>query len=220
MTRPTDLAFVDLRVTREKPVVSYTLRFVGLPHEYVEHANRKAVPGKKGEYERVPFPDAAYNPAPTRICTEDHPEWGPCPWCATDYAKRRVFAVNCLDRADNRLKVLRAGITIFRHVAEWENEQEEKGHPHSVLGGELAPDVTISAQYDAEVLGNVRYVVTVHPTLAPITEEEAAVIRAAGTPTPDEADAIYKDNPELCAFPDWFICGFPLDRMFEPAPLA
>ena len=220
MASSTDLTFVDLRVTPEKPKVSYTLRLVGIPHEYVEHANRKAIPGKKHEYARVPFPDAVINPAPTRICTEDQPEWGPCPWCAADYQKRRVFAMNCLDRADRRLKVLRAGITIFRFFAEWETEQEERGNPQPLLGGELAPDVKISARYDAEVLGKARYVIALRATLSAITHDETEVICAAGTPTPEETEGIYQANPELRAFPAWFLCGFPLEKLFAPMLLA
>ncbi len=196
------------------------MHLVGLPHEYFEHSSRKAVPGRRREYETVPFPDAALNPAPTRICTEDQPEWGSCPWCAADYVTRRVFAVNCLDRADGRLKVLRKGITVFKAFAEWENEQEERGNPLPALGGPHAPDVTICARYDVKVVGNVRYEITFHSALSLITTEHADVIRAAGTPTPEEAEAIYQANPELRAFLVWFPSGFPLEKVFKPMPLA
>ncbi len=239
--------YVDLKPTDFNPKSGKTekvkrLRLIGLPIIYVEHNNRKqgldANDPKK--WVQTPFPDGDVNRSFTRICTEDDPDYGACPWCKLGFQPRTVYAINCIDRDDQKVKILQKGSTIFKEFAKVEksnaelNEEALKEEPdldaESLLwtyaGGPGAQDFRLKAESDEKALGGVAYSVNVVPlrpgtsVAPPLTEEEVEKLRAAGELSEEDTAKLLESNPELKSKPEWFYrLGFPLEKMHAPTRL-
>lgn len=217
---------VNLSV-KNSPKVERKLRFIGHRMEFIEYNDRKAVPGEKNKFVKVPFPDAEQNRKITRIGHDDPDK---CPWKAMGYIGSRRFATNCLEQQEDGTwlpKILCKGTAIFNHLASWEEgrHEEDDDSVSMFLGGRKAPVVKIHAVYDSSKLGNVDYKVFVGSKDMELTEEHINMLRTVREPSADEMNAFRmeyeadrEEDPSLPEWEDFFEYGYDLRRIFKYTP--
>ena len=216
---------VDLKPDPQMGKTIKKLRLIGLPIEYYEAQARKRSIDDPSKTVACPFPDSELNKSFTRICNDD-PEKDI--WTQMGYIKIKRYAINCIDRDNNKVKILARGKSIFKEFYRSEKDNQEENvelianneEPlWTLVGGEEAPDVKIIATYNEKSLGNVEYDVRFSPKVNKLTSEELAKLRQIGEPTPEELAQIRKENPSLEGCPDWFFWGFNLEQIFKPTTL-
>lgn len=201
-----------------------SMRLVGFPLQYREHSPNKRG-AEKGEWVKVPFVDADLNKSFSRICTENDPAFGECPWCKLGYRTSTKYAINVLERqpdGTSKVKVLDKGSTVFTPFADFENNSKELNAENgdsdlcTLLGGEIAHDVRVKVKNVTGGAVNVEYSVMVNPKVTKVTAQEIEMLRAAGEPSAEEKEAIYVADPEMRDMPEWFIFGHNIAHMKRP----
>lgn len=232
-------AFVNLKVDKNTGETSVQGRIIGYPLEYYEAQPRMRDENDPKVTKQVPFPDAHLNKSFTRICEDDLEN---DPWMKMGYIKTRRFAVNMIIRqfdedgvvdeeAPVTVKILNKGSSIFGEFYKLEEKNREYNEKNAALiskgkkkaqwmeiGGEIAPDVVITAKANSKALGGVEYEVFFDPDPLPLDEKEIEALRAVGCPTDEELEEIRASNPELEDCPDWYFYGYDLEKIFKPTP--
>lgn len=218
---------VDLKVSPQVQKVVRNLRLIGVPIEYFEAQPRKKSVEDPSKTVQCPFPDAHLNKSFTRIC-EDDPSVDP--WTQMGYIKTKRYAINCICvEGDTRtVKILARGKSIFGEFYKTERDNADENIEliaagddpiWTQVGGEDSPMVKIIAEFKEKALGNVEYSVRFSTKTNKITDEDIALLRAIGEPTPEKLAEIRKENPDLADYPDWSFYGYDLEKIFKPAIL-
>ena len=223
--------FVDLKVSPQVSKVTRNLRLIGVPIEYFEAQPRKRSTEDPSKSVKCDFPDANLNKSFTRICDDDPSK---DIWTQMGYQKTKRYAINCIciekvDGVETRtVKILARGKSIFGEFYKTEKNNVEENVDlvadgeaplWTQVGGADAPNVKIIAEFNDKALGNVEYSVRFSGKTSSITDEDIAMLRAIGEPTPEQLAQIRKENPDLADYPDWSFYGYDLEKIFKPTPL-
>jgi hypothetical protein len=236
--------WVDLKVDKNTPSKQVTLRLIGFPFAYREHTGyvQKMNPAtKKHEWVETGFhDDDKYEKKKfTRICTENHPNYGACPWCEAGYRVTQKFAQNVLLRTPYRddsgkvqfkseVAILQKGKMLFidgilkkeeENELQNENSGLEADDPDSActfLGGEKAHNVIIKAEYNPKQPNNPNYTISVVNKADVITQSDIDMLAVIGQPSAEELKQMYADDPDLRNYPDWFNFGYQFQKIYKP----
>lgn len=239
--------WVDLKVDKNNPTKQVTLRLIGFPFAYREHTGyvQKLNPAtKKNEWVETGFhDDENYEKKKfTRICTENHPNYGACPWCSAGYRVTQKFAQNVLLRTPYRdengkvqfkseVAILQKGKMLFidgilkkeeENELQNENSGLEADDPDAActfLGGEKAHNIIIKVDYNPKQPNNPDYTISVVPKSDTISEADIQLLAEAGVPEDSELEEIFSEDPELRNYPVWFNYGYQLNKIFKPTPV-
>lgn len=241
------IVWVDLKVDKNNPTKQVMLRLIGFPYAYKEATGyqQKLNPvTKKMEWVETGFhDDHLYDKKKfNRICTENNPKYGVCPWESAGYRVTQKFAQNVIIRKpfkdangkpvfENEVAVLQKGKMLFiEGILKKEEENElanensgiEPGDPDAActfLGGEKAHNVIIKVDYNPKKPNNPDYTISIVSRKDEISQDDIALLKAAGEPTPEELEEIYQDDPDLRDYPVWFNYGYQLNKIFKPTPV-
>lgn len=236
--------WVDLKVDKNNPTKQVTLRLIGFPFAYREHTGyvQKLNPAtKKNEWVETGFhDDENYEKKKfTRICTENHPNYGACPWCAAGYRVTQKFAQNVLLRTPYRdengkvqfkseVAILQKGKMLFidgilkkeeENELQNENSGLEADDPDAActfLGGERAHNVIIKADYNPKQPNNPDYTISVVNKADIISQADIDMLTVIGKPSDEELKQMYADDPDLSNYPDWFNFGYQFQKIYKP----
>ena len=236
--------WVDLKVDKNNPTKQVTLRLIGFPFAYREHTGyvQKLNPAtKKNEWVETGFhDDENYEKKKfTRICTENHPNYGACAWCAAGYRVTQKFAQNVLLRTPYRdengkvqfkseVAILQKGKMLFidgilkkEEETELQNENSglEPDDPDAActfLGGEKAHNVIIKADYNPKQPNNPDYTISVVNKADVISQTDIDMLVVIGKPSEEETKQMYADDPDLRNYPDWFNYGYQFQKIYKP----
>lgn len=236
--------WVDLKVDKNNPSKQVTLRLIGFPFAYREHTGyvQKLNPNtKKNEWVETGFhDDDKYEKKKfTRICTEDHHNYGACPWCAAGYRVTQRFAQNVLLRTPYRdengkvqfkseVAILQKGKMLFidgilkkeeENELQNENSGLEPDDPDAActfLGGEKAHNIIIKAEYNPKQPNNPDYTISVVNKVDIISSDDIEMLSAVGTPSAEELEQMYADDPDLRNYPVWFNYGYQFQKIYKP----
>jgi hypothetical protein len=236
--------WVDLKVDKNTPTKQVTLRLIGFPFAYREHTGyvQKLNPAtKKNEWVETGFhDDDKYDKKKfTRICTEDHPNHGVCPWCEAGYRVTQKFAQNVLLRTPYRdengkvqfkseVAILQKGKMLFidgilkkeeENELQNENSGLEADDPDAActfLGGERAHNIIIKAEYNPKQPNNPDYTISVVNKVDIVSQDDIDMLSVVGTPDAAELEQMYKDDPELRNYPEWFNFGYQFQKIYKP----
>jgi hypothetical protein len=241
------IKWVDLKVDKNTPSKQVMLRLIGFPFAYKEASGyqQKLNPAtKKMEWVETGFhDDHLYEKKKfNRICTENNPKYGVCPWESAGYRVTQKFAQNVIIRKpykdasgktffENEVAVLQKGKMLFIEGILKKEEENELANENSgidaddpdaactFLGGERAHNIIIKADYNPKQPNNPDYTISIVPKSDTITESDIDLLAEAGTPTEEELAEIYADDPELEQYPVWFNYGYQLNKIFKPTPV-
>lgn len=220
----------DVKTQKE---VNRDLRLVGNAIEFIEYSNKKRLPGQEQPVS-VPFVDAELSNKPTRY-GKAGPDGKPDPddpWFQMGYSWSRKFAINCLEKQDDGTwvpKVLMKGPSVFNHFLNWTKGQflyKKKADADeeviTFLGGDVAPIVTVTAEYAPGKLGNIEYSVYINGRNK-MTEDMINLLREVREPSAEELSAARDEyNAEMedgdHPWRDYFMYGYDIERMFKPTP--
>jgi hypothetical protein len=236
--------WVDLKVDKNNPTKQVTLRLIGFPFAYREHTGyvQKLNPAtKKNEWVETGFhDDENYEKKKfTRICTENHPNYGACSWCAAGYRVTQKFAQNVLLRTPYRdengkvqfkseVAILQKGKMLFidgilkkeeENELQNENSGLEAGDPDAActfLGGEKAHNVIIKADFNPKQPNNPDYTISVVNKADVISQADVDMLTVIGKPSVEELQQMYADDPDLRNYPDWFNYGYQFQKIYKP----
>jgi hypothetical protein len=236
--------WVDLKVDKNTPSKQVTLRLIGFPFAYKEASGyqQKLNPStKKMEWVETGFhDDNLYEKKKfTRICTENHPNYGACPWESAGYRITQKFAQNVLLRTPYRdengkvqfkseVAILQKGKMLFidgilkkeeENELQNENSGLEADDPDAActfLGGEKAHNIIIKAEYNPKQPNNPNYTISVVNKVDVITQEDIDMLAAVGTPSAEELEQMYADDPDLRNYPVWFNYGYQFQKIYKP----
>jgi hypothetical protein len=236
--------WVDLKVDKNNPTKQVTLRLIGFPFAYREHTGyvQKLNPAtKKNEWVETGFhDDENYEKKKfTRICTENHPNYGACAWCAAGYRVTQKFAQNVLLRTPYRdengkvqfkseVAILQKGKMLFidgilkkeeENELQNENSGLEPDDPDAActfLGGEKAHNVIIKADYNPKQPNNPDYTISVVNKADIISQTDIDMLVVIGKPSEEETKQMYADDPDLRNYPDWFNYGYQFQKIYKP----
>jgi hypothetical protein len=236
--------WVDLKVDKNNPTKQVTLRLIGFPFAYREHTGyvQKLNPAtKKNEWVETGFhDDENYEKKKfTRICTENHPNYGACAWCAAGYRVTQKFAQNVLLRTPYRdengkvqfkseVAILQKGKMLFidgilkkeeENELQNENSGLEPDDPDAActfLGGEKAHNVIIKADYNPKQPNNPDYTISVVNKADVISQTDIDMLVVIGKPSEEETKQMYADDPDLRNYPDWFNYGYQFQKIYKP----
>lgn len=239
--------WVDLKVDKNNPSKMVTVRLIGFPFAYREHSGyvQKLNPAtKKNEWVETGFhDDEMYEKKKfTRICTEDHPNHGACPWCGQGYRVTQKFAQNVLLRTPykdengkvqfkSEVAILQKGKMLFIDGILKKEEENELANENSgmdaddpdaactFLGGERAHNVIIKAEYNPKQPNNPDYTISIVNKADVISESDIELLAAVGKPTPEELKQMFLDDPDLKNYPDWFNYGYQFQKIYKPTPV-
>lgn len=239
--------WVDLKVDKNNPTKQVTVRLIGFPFGYREHTGyvqKLNQATKKNEWVETGFhDDEMYEKKKfSRICTENHPNHGACPWCAAGYRVTQKFAQNVLLRTpfkdDNgkvqfssEVAILQKGKMLFVDGILKKEEENELQNENSgldaddpdaactFLGGEVAHNIIIKAEFNAKQPNNPDYTISVVNKKDIITQDDIDMLAAVGQPTSEELEQIYSDDPDLRNYPDWFNFGYQFQKIYKPTPI-
>ena len=235
--------WVDLKVDKNNPTKQVTLRLIGFPFAYREHTGyvQKLNPAtKKNEWVETGFhDDENYEKKKfTRICTENHPNYGACAWCAAGYRVTQKFAQNVLLRTPYRdengkvqfkseVAILQKGKMLFidgilkkeeENELQNENSGLEPDDPDAActfLGGEKAHNVIIKADYNPKQPNNPDYTISVVNKADVISQTDIDMLVVIGKPSEEETKQMYADDPDLRNYPDWFNYGYQFQKIYK-----
>ena len=236
--------WVDLKVDKNNPTKQVTLRLIGFPFAYREHTGyvQKLNPAtKKNEWVETGFhDDENYEKKKfTRICTENHPNYGACPWCSAGYRVTQKFAQNVLLRTPYRdengkvqfkseVAILQKGKMLFidgilkkeeENELQNENSGLEADDPDAActfLGGEKAHNIIIKADYNPKQPNNPDYTISVVNKADVISQSDIDMLAVIGKPSAEELQQMYADDPDLRNYPDWFNFGYQFQKIYKP----
>jgi hypothetical protein len=236
--------WVDLKVDKNNPTKQVTLRLIGFPFAYREHTGyvQKLNPAtKKNEWVETGFhDDENYEKKKfTRICTENHPNYGACPWCSAGYRVTQKFAQNVLLRTPYRdengkvqfkseVAILQKGKMLFidgilkkeeENELQNENSGLEADDPDAActfLGGEKAHNIIIKADYNPKQPNNPDYTISVVNKADVISQSDIDMLSVIGKPSAEEIQQMYADDPDLRNYPDWFNFGYQFQKIYKP----
>lgn len=236
--------WVDLKVDKNNFTKQVTLRLIGFPFAYREHTGyvQKLNPAtKKNEWVETGFhDDESYEKKKfTRICTENHPNYGACAWCAAGYRVTQKFAQNVLLRTPYRdengkvqfkseVAILQKGKMLFidgilkkeeENELQNENSGLELDDPDAActfLGGEKAHNVIIKADYNPKQPNNPDYTISVVNKADVISQTDIDMLVVIGKPSEEETKQMYADDPDLRNYPDWFNYGYQFQKIYKP----
>ena len=236
--------WVDLKVDKNNPTKQVTLRLIGFPFAYREHTGyvQKLNPAtKKNEWVETGFhDDENYEKKKfTRICTENHPNYGACPWCSAGYRVTQKFAQNVLLRTPYRdengkvqfkseVAILQKGKMLFidgilkkeeENELQNENSGLEADDPDAActfLGGEKAHNIIIKADYNPKQPNNPDYTISVVNKADVISQSDIDMLTVIGKPSAEELQQMYADDPDLRNYPDWFNFGYQFQKIYKP----
>jgi hypothetical protein len=236
--------WVDLKVDKNNPTKQVTLRLIGFPFAYREHTGyvQKLNPAtKKNEWVETGFhDDENYEKKKfTRICTENHPNYGACAWCAAGYRVTQKFAQNVLLRTPYRdengkvqfkseVAILQKGKMLFIDGILKKEEENELQNENSglepddadaactFLGGEKAHNVIIKADYNPKQPNNPDYTISVVNKADVISQTDIDMLVVIGKPSEEETKQMYADDPDLRNYPDWFNYGYQFQKIYKP----
>jgi len=236
--------WVDLKVDKNNPTKQVTLRLIGFPFAYREHTGyvQKLNPAtKKNEWVETGFhDDENYEKKKfTRICTENHPNYGACPWCSAGYRVTQKFAQNVLLRTPYRdengkvqfkseVAILQKGKMLFidgilkkeeENELQNENSGLEADDPDAActfLGGEKAHNIIIKADYNPKQPNNPDYTISVVNKADIISQADIDMLTVIGKPSAEELQQMYADDPDLRNYPDWFNFGYQFQKIYKP----
>lgn len=238
--------WVDLKVDKNTPTKQVMLRLIGFPFAYKEasgYQQKKNPATGKMEWVETGFhDDHLYEKKKfNRICTENNPKYGVCPWESAGYRVTQKFAQNVLIRTpykDGDKTVFRSEVAILQKgkmlfidgILKKEEENElandnagiDADDPDAActfLGGERAHNIIIKAEYNPKQPNSPNYTISVVPKANVISQDDIALLEAAGKPTDEELEEIYADDPELRNYPVWFNYGYQLNKIFKPTPV-
>jgi len=239
--------YLNLKPDEKTKVLIKRVRLIGFPivfYQCTDYQYDKTPGAEKGKKVRVPFPDINSNKNFTRIMREKIVvkdgkrivTFDDDPWYQMGYIPQKRYAINCIDRDDGEVYILTKGQTLFGEFAKEESknidanaeiieEAKKEGiavDPSqlkwTIAGGEIAPDFKIKVTPDDR--WQVRYEVFPTPKAKPLTDEEIEKLRSVGCPTDEEIAKIREEDPSLKGMPDWFLYGYPLDKIFRPTELV
>jgi len=241
------IKWVDLKVDKNTPSKQVMLRLVGFPYAYKEASGyqQKLNPAtKKMEWVETGFhDDNMYEKKKfNRICTENNPKYGVCPWESAGYRVTQKFAQNVIIRKpykdangktffENEVAVLQKGKMLFIEGILKKEEENELANENAgidaddpdaactFLGGEKAHNIIIKVDYNPKQPNNPDYTISVVPKADVISESDIALLAEAGIPTDEELEEIFSDDPELRGYPIWFNYGYQLNKIFKPTPV-
>ena len=238
--------WVDLKVDKNTPTKQVMLRLIGFPFAYKEasgYQQKKNPATGKMEWVETGFhDDHLYEKKKfNRICTENNPKYGVCPWESAGYRVTQKFAQNVLIRTPykdgdktvfrSEVAILQKGKMLFIDGILKKEEENELANDNSgidaddpdaactFLGGERAHNIIIKAEYNPKQPNSPNYTISVVPKVNVISKEDIALLEASGMPTDGELEEIYADDPELRNYPVWFNYGYQLNKIFKPTPV-
>lgn len=238
--------WVDLKVDKNTPTKQVMLRLIGFPFAYKEasgYQQKKNPATGKMEWVETGFhDDHLYEKKKfNRICTENNPKYGVCPWESAGYRVTQKFAQNVLIRTPykdgdktvfrSEVAILQKGKMLFIDGILKKEEENELANDNSgidaddpdaactFLGGERAHNIIIKAEYNPKQPNSPNYTISVVPKVNVISKEDIALLEASGMPTDEELEEIYADDPELRNYPVWFNYGYQLNKIFKPTPV-
>lgn len=221
-------SFLDLKPNPDQVV--RVVRIIGEPVVFYEH-NDKISMGKDAAGKLVTkqkdFSDKETNRRFSRICTEDDPRYGVCPWCTDGHLKTRRFAVNVLDRETGEVKVMSKGRMLFKKFDELEQINREEAAEDLAagntvsnwtnLGMPIAPDIRIQAKKSSTEMGGIEYLVSIKGVAKMISDAEIAILKGARTITPDDKQALIDAAPEyVLKYGEHALYGHNLDAIYKP----
>jgi hypothetical protein len=223
--------YVDLKVDPANQRVSRRLRFIGLPISYWEYrAEKKQNPADpKSKWVPAPFIDESLYERKrfTRIGWRDAAEVakrGVCPWEQMGYRPGKKYAIVVIERGENgepdTVKVLNKGKQLFVDVlTQWEQDQDDDGEDITTYSGEVTYDFNLKVRFDPSQPNQPAYTLKAVGEPKPLSEDEIELLKAAYAPTAEELEAIYAEDPELREYPEWYVYGANLNRLFGPTPV-
>jgi hypothetical protein len=239
--------WVDLKVDKNTPTKQVTVRLIGFPFGYREHTGyvQKLNPStKKNEWVETGFhDDDMYEKKKfSRICTENHPNHGACPWCGAGYRVTQKFAQNVLLRTpykdengkvqfSSEVAILQKGKMLFVDGILKKEEENELQNENSgldaddpdaactFLGGEVAHNIIIKAEFNPKQPNNPDYTISVVNKKDIITQDDIDMLAAVGKPTSEELAQIFSDDPDLREYPEWFNYGYQFQKIYKPTPI-
>jgi len=239
--------WVDLKVDKNTPTKQVTVRLIGFPFGYREHTGyvQKLNPStKKNEWVETGFhDDDMYEKKKfSRICTENHPNHGACPWCGAGYRVTQKFAQNVLLRTpykdengkvqfSSEVAILQKGKMLFVDGILKKEEENELQNENSgldaddpdaactFLGGEVAHNIIIKAEFNPKQPNNPDYTISVVNKKDIITQDDIDMLAAVGKPTSEELAQIFADDPDLREYPEWFNYGYQFQKIYKPTPI-
>ena len=239
--------WVDLKVDKNTPTKQVTVRLIGFPFGYREHTGyvQKLNPAtKKNEWVETGFhDDDMYEKKKfSRICTENHPNHGACPWCEAGYRVTQKFAQNVLLRTpykdengkvqfSSEVAILQKGKMLFVDGILKKEEENELQNENSgldaddpdaactFLGGETAHNIIIKADFNPKQPNNPDYTISVVNKKDILTQNDIDMLAAVGKPTSEELAQIFADDPDLQNYPEWFNYGYQFQKIYKPTPI-
>lgn len=236
--------WVDLKVDKNTPTKQVTVRLIGFPFAYREHTGyvqKLNSMTKKNEWVETGFhDDNNYEKKKfTRICTENHPSYGACPWCDAGYRVTQKFAQNVLLRTPYRdengkvqfkseVAILQKGKMLFidgilkkeeENELQNENSGLEADDPDAActfLGGERAHNIIIKAEFNAKQPNNPDYTISVVNKVDVVSQDDIDMLAVVGTPASEELEQMYADDPDLRNYPVWFNYGYQFQKIYKP----
>jgi hypothetical protein len=178
----------------------------------------------------------------SRICTENHPNHGACPWCEAGYRVTQKFAQNVLLRTpykdengkvqfSSEVAILQKGKMLFvdgilkkeeENELQNENSGLEADDPDAActfLGGEVAHNIIIKADFNPKQPNNPDYTISVVNKKDVMTQNDMDMLSVVGKPTNEELQQIYSDDPDLRNYPEWFNYGYQFQKIYKPTSI-
>lgn len=241
------IKWVDLKVDKNTPSKQVMVRLIGFPFAYKEASGyqQKLNPAtKKMEWVETGFhDDHLYEKKKfNRICTENNPKYGVCPWESAGYRVTQKFAQNVIIRKpykdasgktffENEVAILQKGKMLFIEGILKKEEENELANENSgidaddpdaactFLGGEKAHNIIIKADYNPKQPNNPDYTISIVAKADVISADDIELLIEAGIPTEEELAEIFSEDPELENYPVWFNYGYQLNKIFKPTPV-
>jgi hypothetical protein len=228
--------FVQLKAEGPDKPDAKNLRLIGFSIKVREHGPQKRDPNNSKEWIKVPFTDADQNKSFARYCTNpEGPDPDNCYWCKLGYRATTKFLQNALERQKDGtsiVRILEKGSTVFSEFFKWQEGNEDMNTEAGAsgddalcthLGGVKAPDVRVKVSHNSQKVGNVEYTVNVFPKANTVSEEEIALLAAAGKPTQEYMDQARVALANLGFtpddLPDWMFYGYNISKMRKPSEL-
>lgn len=235
--------YLDLKLKDKESTLLKRVRIIGYPIAFYQCTDQQwdKTPGAaKGDKVKVPFPDAELNKSYTRIMREETVvkdgkrlvTFENDPWFKMGYIPQLRYAVNCIDRDTNEVCILTKGKMLFEQFAKQENQNIEANNEiikeakdegvevnkndlkWVISGGEFAPDFKIKVSPSKQF--QVSYEIFPSPKAKSLSDEDIEKLRDIGAPTAEEIKNIREEDTSLKGMPDWFLYGYPLDKIFKP----
>lgn len=247
---------VSFSIPDNSPVgteVSRTMRIIGFPNDLFRYSPKKwnnqipnkRSPGKMGDWEEVPFPDADYARQNfTRIGTTNEADLkaGKCVWYNERFARDLEFVAQVLVYNDDGTienKVFNKKGSLFQTLFNAEKANAAQAERYrkmnkpvpsalwELIGGEVAPTFTVTARKSGPMKQNIEYTLVISPVAEPLTDEEIEILKSTREITPEELEEIYQRDEAACTpgektlreYPEWFVYGHDIEAMFKPNTL-